>query len=150
MYSSLALIVHSFCLWRFSNINASVIQVHNMESTMQMTQNGVFIFRFLAIPGWITSSLQIDAQNIPQDSMHAYLSGDIVECMARSDNVLNTGFYFPVDRVSVDIFIEALSIVPHSAEAARLRTTKSKKGMARYWCMHHQPENSMSWRHLST
>jgi mannose-6-phosphate isomerase len=34
-----------------------------------------------------------DVIYIPTDSIHAYLSGDIVECMTRSDNVLNTGFY---------------------------------------------------------
>ena len=28
---------------------------------------------------------------IPADGIHAYLSGDIIECMARSNNVLNTG-----------------------------------------------------------
>merc|ERR1712093_44023 len=31
-----------------------------------------------------------DAIYVPADGIHAYLSGDIVECMARSDNVLNT------------------------------------------------------------
>jgi mannose-6-phosphate isomerase len=29
---------------------------------------------------------------IPTDGIHAYLSGNIVECMIRSNNVLNTGF----------------------------------------------------------
>lgn len=29
--------------------------------------------------------------SIPADGIHAYLSGDIIECMARSNNVLNTG-----------------------------------------------------------
>lgn len=28
---------------------------------------------------------------IPADGIHAYLAGDIIECMARSNNVLNTG-----------------------------------------------------------
>lgn len=32
-----------------------------------------------------------DSIYIPADGIHAYLSGDIIECMARSNNVLNTG-----------------------------------------------------------
>jgi mannose-6-phosphate isomerase len=32
-----------------------------------------------------------EAIYIPADGIHAYLSGDIIECMARSNNVLNSG-----------------------------------------------------------
>ncbi|KIW91480.1 mannose-6-phosphate isomerase, class I [Cladophialophora bantiana CBS 173.52] len=41
---------------------------------------------------------------IPADGIHAYLSGDIVECMARSNNVINAGFCPRADRDSVDLF----------------------------------------------
>ena len=57
---------------------------------------------------------------IPADAPHAYLKGDIIECMARSDNVLNTGFCPRPDRDSIDIFAEGLTFEPHSAEEAML------------------------------
>lgn len=57
---------------------------------------------------------------IPADGIHAYLSGDIIECMARSNNVLNTGFCPRADRDSVDTFCAALTFSPHSAEEAKL------------------------------
>lgn len=50
-----------------------------------------------------------DAIYIPADGIHAYLSGDIVECMARSNNVLNTGFCPPADRSSADLFADVLT-----------------------------------------
>ncbi|KKY29175.1 putative mannose-6-phosphate isomerase [Phaeomoniella chlamydospora] len=50
-----------------------------------------------------------DAIYIPADGMHAYLSGDIFECMARSDNVLNVGFCPRADRNNIDIFTETLT-----------------------------------------
>lgn len=50
-----------------------------------------------------------EAIYIPADGIHAYLAGDIVECMARSDNVINTGFCPRADRDSVELFTEALT-----------------------------------------
>lgn len=70
-----------------------------------------------------------DAVFIPADGIHAYLSGDIVECMARSDNVLNTGFCPRAERDSVDLFTQALTFVPHDPEEAILPSQKSDKGM---------------------
>jgi mannose-6-phosphate isomerase len=64
---------------------------------------------------------------IPTDGIHAYLSGDIVECMARSDNVLNTGFCPRADRDSVDTFVSALTFSPNSAEDAILKPKPSDK-----------------------
>jgi len=69
-----------------------------------------------------------EAVYVPQDSMHAYLSGDIVECMARSDNVLNTGFCPRADRDSLDIFLKALTFEPHNADKAILSIKDSDKG----------------------
>lgn len=57
---------------------------------------------------------------IPADGIHAYLSGDIIECMARSNNVLNTGFCPRADRDSVDLFCSVLTFSPHSVEEAKL------------------------------
>ncbi|KAJ5908381.1 hypothetical protein N7495_001063 [Penicillium taxi] len=65
---------------------------------------------------------------VPADSMHAYLSGDIIECMARSDNVLNTGFCPRPDRDDVELFAQALTFKPHSPKESLLPSKKSKVG----------------------
>lgn len=64
---------------------------------------------------------------IPADGIHAYLYGDIVECMARSDNVLNTGFCPRGDRDSVDTFTEALTFKQHDAKTPLLDRVDSEK-----------------------
>lgn len=61
-----------------------------------------------------------DSIYIPADGIHAYLSGDIIECMARSNNVLNTGFCPRADRDSIDMFISCLTFTPHDAKEAML------------------------------
>jgi mannose-6-phosphate isomerase len=70
-----------------------------------------------------------DSVFVPADSIHAYLEGDIVECMARSDNVINTGFCPAAMRDSVELFGQALTFVPHDAQGALLPRRKSDKGM---------------------
>lgn len=70
-----------------------------------------------------------DSVFVPADSIHAYLEGDIVECMARSDNVINTGFCPAAERDSVELFGQALTFVPHDAQSALLPRRKSDKGM---------------------
>lgn len=57
---------------------------------------------------------------IPADAPHAYLKGDIIECMARSNNVINTGFCPRADRDSADIFTSTLTFNPHDPDAAML------------------------------
>lgn len=66
---------------------------------------------------------------VPADSIHAYLNGDIVECMARSDNVLNTGFCPVPERDNIDLFTRAITFQPHKATDALLPRTKSDKGL---------------------
>ncbi|KAL8716074.1 MAG: hypothetical protein Q9225_006244 [Loekoesia sp. 1 TL-2023] len=68
-----------------------------------------------------------DAIYVPADAPHAYLSGDIVECMARSNNVLNTGFCPRADRDSIELFTAALTFSPHNAEEVKLGTSKTDK-----------------------
>lgn len=70
-----------------------------------------------------------DAIYVPADAPHAYLSGDIVECMARSNNVLNTGFCPRADRDSIELFTSALTFSPHNAEEVRLETSKTEKSL---------------------
>lgn len=69
-----------------------------------------------------------EAACVPADSIHAYLKGDILECMARSDNVLATGFCPRPDRSNVDLFSRALSFKPHSPEQVQLGSRKSSRG----------------------
>ncbi|KAI0474925.1 mannose-6-phosphate isomerase [Xylariaceae sp. FL0804] len=68
-----------------------------------------------------------DAIYIPADGIHAYLSGDIVECMARSNNVLNVGFCPPADRNSVDLFANTLTFKSHSKEDVTLPSQKCER-----------------------
>ncbi|KAK3940851.1 RmlC-like cupin domain-containing protein [Diplogelasinospora grovesii] len=72
-----------------------------------------------------------DAIYIPADGIHAYLSGNIVECMARSNDVLNAGFCPPADRNNIDMFAETLTFKAHSVDDVKLpskRSDKSKTG----------------------
>ncbi|KAF2036180.1 mannose-6-phosphate isomerase [Setomelanomma holmii] len=65
-----------------------------------------------------------DSIYIPADGIHAYLSGNIIECMARSNNVLNTGFCPRADRDSVEMFTSVLTFTPHEAKEALLPSQK--------------------------
>ena len=76
-----------------------------------------------------------EALYIPADGIHAYLSGDIVECMARSNNVLNAGFCPPADRNSVDLFTETLTFRAHSKGDMVLESeeVRGKEGSVRIY-----------------
>lgn len=77
-----------------------------------------------------------DSIYIPADGIHAYLSGDIIECMARSNNVLNTGFCPRADRDSVDMFTSTLTFTPHSAKECILPSQsfdRSKNGKSKLY-----------------
>lgn len=68
---------------------------------------------------------------VPADGIHAYLSGDIVECMARSNNVFNTGFCPRADRDSIELFTDALTFKqnrPDEPVLQRQACEKSKDG----------------------
>lgn len=68
-----------------------------------------------------------DAIYIPADGIHAYLSGDIVECMARSNNVLNAGLCPPAERNNIDLFAQTLTFKSHSKEDVYLPSQKYEK-----------------------
>jgi len=68
-----------------------------------------------------------DSIYIPADGIHAYLSGDIIECMARSNNVLNTGFCPRAERNSVELFTSVLTFTPHNAKEALLEPKKFER-----------------------
>jgi mannose-6-phosphate isomerase len=64
---------------------------------------------------------------IPADGVHAYLAGDIIECMARSNNVLNTGFCPRSSRDNVELFCSCLTFTPHSPEECMLKQEPSER-----------------------
>ena len=69
-----------------------------------------------------------DSIYVPADGIHAYLSGDIVECMARSNNVINTGFCPRADRDDIELFSSSLTFNSHRAEEMLLESRPSPKG----------------------
>jgi mannose-6-phosphate isomerase len=70
-----------------------------------------------------------EAVCVPADGIHAWFSGDIIECMARSDNVLNTGFCPRVDRDDVQLFAQALTFKPHGPKESLLQRKKTSIGL---------------------
>lgn len=62
---------------------------------------------------------------IPADGIHAYLSGDIIECMARSNNVLNTGFCPRAARDDIDLFADTLTFKEMGKDNMMLPARKS-------------------------
>lgn len=72
-----------------------------------------------------------EAVYVPADGIHAWLSGDIIECMARSNNVLNFGFCPRADRNNTDLVCDLLTFNPHSVEDSILKPKvwgRSKQG----------------------
>lgn len=61
-----------------------------------------------------------DSIFVPADGIHAYLYGDIVECMARSDNMLSVAFCPRADRDNLELFTNALTFSPRSSNEALL------------------------------
>ncbi|KAI5808652.1 RmlC-like cupin domain-containing protein [Peziza echinospora] len=49
------------------------------------------------------------------DELHAYLEGDIIECMAWGDNMLSHGFQPPSERSPAKDFIPSVSYIPRSS-----------------------------------
>lgn len=66
---------------------------------------------------------------IPADGIHAYLSGDIIECMARSNNVLNTGFCPLSARDNIDLFADTLTFAETGKDDIMLPARKSNSSL---------------------
>lgn len=69
-----------------------------------------------------------EALYIPADGIHAYLSGDIIECMARSNNVLNSGFCPRGSRDNIDLFTDTLTFSEVGKKDVMLPSRKSSDG----------------------
>lgn len=85
-----------------------------------------------------------DALFIPVDGIHAYLSGDIVECMARSNNVLNSGFYPRADRDNIDLFVETLAFSSLSEKDITLRPKRCGDGAEGHTVIYEPPIREFS------
>ena len=69
-----------------------------------------------------------DALYVPADGIHAWFAGDIVECMARSNNVLNVGFCPRADRDNIELFTDTLTFRASKKEEALLAPKQSSRG----------------------
>lgn len=67
-----------------------------------------------------------EAVYIGADEIHAYLEGDIIECMAVSDNVLNVAFVPPDERQTTD-FVRALTFTSREGDFWRLGHSAYKR-----------------------
>jgi len=65
--------------------------------------------------------------HILNSRIHASPGGDILECMARSDNVLNTGFCPRADSDSIDLFTATLTFSLKNADEALLNPRAQTK-----------------------
>ncbi|KAF8524682.1 RmlC-like cupin domain-containing protein [Hysterangium stoloniferum] len=92
------------------------------KSTQYPGDVGVLVAPFLM--NLVTLS-KGEAVYIGADDAHAYLSGDIIECMAASDNVVNAAFVPPEDR-DPRIFTEMLTYAPRPAETFGIPSTPYK------------------------
>lgn len=81
---------------------------------------------------------------IPADGIHAYLRGDIVECMARSNNVINAGFAPKSERDPVDLFVNALTFQQHDAKKPLLPKQKCEHTSTGKSHMFHPPMDEFS------
>ncbi|TFK98948.1 RmlC-like cupin domain-containing protein [Pterulicium gracile] len=64
----------------------------------------------------------------PSDTLYIPADGDIVECMARSNNVLNVGFCPRAERNSINMFCETLTSNTRSKDDVSLPKEKSSRG----------------------
>lgn len=68
---------------------------------------------------------------VPADCIHAYLEGDVIECMAWSDNMIACGFGAPPERNDPRVFVDMLKYEPLPSENLELKHetwTKSGNG----------------------
>lgn len=70
-----------------------------------------------------------DAIFVPPDSIHAYLEGDLMACMAQCEDVKKTGSCPAAELHKVELFGQALTFSPHDADGALLPRRKSDKGI---------------------
>ena len=77
---------------------------------------------------------------IPADGVHCYVSGDILECMARSNNMLGGGLCPIADRDNIDIFSDALRIdLGMRLQSLKLPLKTSEDGPSRYTQVYSPP-----------
>ncbi|KAL6834229.1 mannose-6-phosphate isomerase [Trichoderma sp. SZMC 28015] len=111
--------------------------IRRLQSQYSATDPGVLIailcMNYLVLePG--------EAIFIPADGVHCYLSGDIVECMARSNNMLSGGLCPVADRDNIDLFSETLKIDSSTrVDNLRLPANPSKDGASGHTLVYQPP-----------
>jgi len=108
----------------FGDLTYIPSMIPRLQEQYDKTDPGILIalltMNFLTLP-------PSSAIYIPADGVHAYLSGSIIECMARSNNVLNTGFCPAADRNSADLFVNTMIYDPHKSQDCMLENEKWDK-----------------------
>ncbi|EGR50298.1 hexose-6-phosphate isomerase [Trichoderma reesei QM6a] len=111
--------------------------IRRLQSQYSATDPGLLVavlcMNFLVLePG--------EAIFIPADGIHCYLSGDIVECMARSNNMLSGGLCPVADRDNIDLFAETLKIDESTrGESLILPAKQSKDGVNGHTLVYQPP-----------
>jgi len=90
-----------------------------------------------------------EAIYIPADDAHAYLDGDIIECMAVSDNVINAAFVPPEDRDN-ETFVEMLTYTSRPASQFALKGVQYPKSLTKRTVAYDPPleEFTVLWTRL--
>jgi len=73
---------------------------------------------------------------VPADCIHAYLEGDVIECMAWSDNMIACGFEGLEDRQDVNAFIDMLLYQASESKKLELKHStwsKSDRGKTTFY-----------------
>ncbi|KAJ9094035.1 hypothetical protein QFC21_006136 [Naganishia friedmannii] len=65
-----------------------------------------------------------EAMYVPEDGLHAWLDGQIIELMANSDDVLNAAFIEPGEKDDLNIFIDAMRCDPRPAETYKIKRAR--------------------------
>ncbi|KIJ46465.1 hypothetical protein M422DRAFT_778466 [Sphaerobolus stellatus SS14] len=107
---------------------------------------GVFIAPFLMNLAILKKG---EAIYIPADDAHAYLDGDIIECMAISDNVVNAAFVPPEDR-DPDTFIDMLTYTSQPLDYFDLKGKPYQHGLKKATVAYDPPleEFTVLWTKL--
>ncbi|KAI5816391.1 RmlC-like cupin domain-containing protein [Pyronema omphalodes] len=96
---------------------------HAVEKCLRDWPNDTGVFAALFFCNFVRRS---KAQGIvvPKDCIHAYLEGDVVECMARNDYMIACGLSGPEDRDSPEEFASELDFSPKPATSFDMKHDK--------------------------
>ncbi|KAL7275195.1 hypothetical protein RUND412_001872 [Rhizina undulata] len=76
---------------------------------------------------------------VPADCIHAYLQGDIIECMAWSDNMIACGFQPESEKNDTDTFVDTLSYDDSPSTSMELKHSPWSKSANQKIQLYHVP-----------